>query len=488
MTTNDSLAPQARHGSRKDIEGVAALLAAILALASAGGADARSPEVFRQTRFAKEISALPLGPEVVLHGEPHVAVDPNDPSIVVTVFQQRRLASILRFPVAIAFATSHDGGATWVTDNLPGLSVPVGGPFDRATDPAAAIGPDGAVYAQMVLFNVSDCRSAMAVLRSDDGGLTWGSPVLLQDDSDCATFPSFPSPRNDKGWIAVDTFPGSPHYGRVYSAWSRGVDPPQVGLPIMLRHSDDRGATWGPLIKVSPADGFEIGALPLVQPNGDLTIVYCAYLSVPPRVLAQTSHDGGDTFDPPVSIATYEGVKVPGLIETGGVFVVPAAAVDPVTGSLYAAWHDARFRSDGQHDIVLSTSTDGGATWGPLHVVNPARAVRPFNHFTAAVAAHGGAVILTYRSRREDDPNKVYARRIASADNGVTFGRERNLGKPGDLRFAATTTTGEVFLGDYMGLAATADAVHAAWCRPSRPPRSAVSPHHQTTWGATMVR
>src|SRR5262245_20180802 len=38
----------------------------------------------------------------------------------------------------IGFATSTNGGATWTSGSLPGLTVFTGGPYDRASDPSVA--------------------------------------------------------------------------------------------------------------------------------------------------------------------------------------------------------------------------------------------------------------------------------------------------------------------------------------------------------------
>ena len=84
--------------------------------------------------------------------------------------------------------------------------------------------------------------------RSEDGGLTFDSPILVQDSLGAPLLVS-----DDKPWIAVDGFPASPHYGRVYVAWTRvtTLAPGAALLQIVLRHSDDRGATWSDLIPVS---------------------------------------------------------------------------------------------------------------------------------------------------------------------------------------------------------------------------------------------
>ena len=448
--------------------------AATLVALVAGLAPAQSTPVFRTRRFVRSVSRDPFagaaGSEADTQVEPDIAVDPNDPSVVVAVFQQGRFAAD-GGSVDPGFATSHDSGRTWTTGNLPGLTTAVGGAFERASDPAVAIGPDGAVYAQALVIDVSDCRSGVAVQRSDDGGLTFGAPVLVQDDSCGAS--------NDKNWIAVDGFPASTHYGRLYSAWDRETG----SAPIVLRYSDDRGATWSPLVVVS--DGVSvasgIGALPLVQPNGDVTIVYEAYSPGPAREVAQTSHDGGAHFDVPVTVADFEGTGVPGMRTGTG---LPAAALDPVTGALHVVWPDGRFRTDGLNDVVLSTSVDGGGTWSAPRFVNQDGAVRRANHFTPAVAARGGIVLVGFRTLGADS-TRVDMRWVVSTDGGATFGRERRLGRRSDNRFAATSGT-DAFLGDYMGLALSADAAHAVWCTASRPPAGGT--RHQTAWSATIRR
>jgi hypothetical protein len=407
--------------------------------------------------------------------EPYIAVDPNDPQIVVAVFQQGR------FPdggsVAPGYAASHDGGQTWSADDLPFLTVASGGVFERGTDPVVAFGPDGTVYAQTLVFGGP--RSAIAVQRSTDGGLTFGAPVLVQDDAD-------PNAFNDKNWIAVDTFAGSPYRGRVYAAWDQGNN---IGQPILLRFSDDRGQTWSSLVTVSSATSGGIGAIPLVQPNGALTIVYEDFTTGDDEV-AQTSHNGGVSFDAPVKINSFQGGALPD-IRSGG---LPAAAVDPVTGNLYAVWEDRRFRSDGVRDVVITSSTDGGASWGALGRVNSDAPNGRLDHFTPAVAALDGSVHVTYRTRDTSAGLSllVGTRYIASTDGGATFGSERVVGEPTDLRFAAQTTTYDCitppcyFLGDYMGVAVSAQAVHPVWCRAFQDP-AMPSARNQSTWTSRIA-
>ncbi len=413
--------------------------------------------------------------------EPSIAVDPNDPSIVVGVVQQGRFED--GGSVDPGYVVSHDGGSSWTKGDLPHLTVAVGGHYSRASDPVVAIGPDGTVYAQTLGFSVVTCENAVVVQRSTDHGLTFEDPVVIETDDDCISF-------NDKNWIAVDSFPASPHYGRLYAVWDQEHHSFQgefTGAPVLLRYSDDHGLTWSDRIPLTGPKTYGLGALPEVQPNGDLTVLYQKYLpdfSMPPSLVALTSHDGGLTYDPPVTI-DFMLSSEPEDMRTGA---LPAAAVDPVTGYLYAVWQDTRTRGDGFNDIVLARSRDGGGTWTPARRVDRATLDGGLDHVTPAVAAYGGRVWVTYLVRNYvGGPSHLVFERIAlSVDDGATFGPAQTLGPPIDLDFAATVSfDGTKFLGDYMGVAASNGSGHALWCRSSKW-RTGGSGQHQTTWTATV--
>jgi hypothetical protein len=57
----------------------------------------------------------------------------------------------------------------------------------------------------------------------------------------------------------------------------------------------------------------------------------------------------------------------------------PRLAVNPANGHLYAAWQDYR---NGEFDIQMASSTDGGLTWGATSTVNPDRGL---DHYMAAI-------------------------------------------------------------------------------------------------------
>jgi len=420
--------------------------------------------------------------------EPDVAIDPGNPAIITAVFQQGRNGPS-GGSADPGYATSQNGGRTWVDGNLPMLTTVVGGPFQLASDAAVAFGPDGSDYAQTIPFDEKGARSAVAVQRSTDGGVSFGPPSLVVDDNNVNIF-------NDKNWIAVDDSARSPHLGRVYSVWSRfvttGSGPSAVtDSPGAVSFSDDQGKTWSPVRFTTSATADTEGLIPLIHPDGSITVVYD--LSVPNAAnpkhgndyeTAQTSHDGGLTWSAPVTIGQFLGSGVPG-IRTGG---LPAAAIDPANGHMYVVWQDARFNPSGLNDIVLSMSADGGQKWSVPRVVDPM--VAGLDRFTPAVAADAGAVHVTYRTRGANGTAaSVSEDYIASTDGGKTFGFEHQVGPPSVLRWAAVSTESPppvAFLGDYMGLAAAPRTAELFWCLSSKPPFN--GQFHQTAWGATVTR
>src|SRR5438093_1219206 len=398
--------------------------------------------------------------------EPYIAVEPNHPNHIVAVFQQGR------FPdggsVGPGYATSQDGGRTWVTDEFPNVTIDRGGKWDRASDPWVAFGPKGRVYAALLVFD-DTCPSGVDVLRSDDGGITWNDPVDAQLDTSCSVF-------NDKESIYVDTFPASPHYGRIYIAWDRLAS----GQPIQLRYSDDKGNSWSALKGVSGGVSG-IRANVIVHPDGAVSVIYIDLNNG--FEVAQTSTNGGDTWGPIVNIGQdREGSPPDQRVNCG----LPTAAVDPTTGNLYVAWCDVRFRSDGLNDILVWKSIDGGSTWtGPVKA-NPDVSGSGISHLDAGIVALNHNVFVFYQTRTKTGStysNKVGTSFVHSEDDGGAYINEVVVGRPSDLTWAAQA--GGKFLGDYLGMGVSAKGAHPVWCRSFKPPTPQT--YHQTTWSATIV-
>lgn len=445
----------------------------VLGAASPAVADGRSRASPFDDRAVQAISkdaiAAP-GSEHDTEAEPAVAVDPADRAHAVAVFQEGRFNT--GGAVVNGFAATFDQGRTWTDGVLPELTQATGGVWERASDPAVAIGPGGVAYAVSLVIDGAPFVTASGVLvsRSPDGGRTWEAPVVVHQDLTGGVL-------NDEPWIAVDDDPASPFAGRIYVAWDR----PSVGAPILLSVSDDGAASWrGP---TPVAHHFNGAALPVVQPGGVVSVFYDRASSTGVSLEVRTSHDGGRTFDPPVTVGDMES-KDPAGMRAGS--FSSSVAVDPTTSTMYATWQDTRFRGGLLNDPVVSTSIDGGAAWSVPVAADPDPPSSTLDRFLASIAADDGVATLTYRSRdSEGGPSApVLEQVVRSDDGGRTWTGGAMLGPPSDVQ-AAAEASNLVFFGDYQATTASGDVVYTVWCRSSIPPNA--HRYHQRTWAAALT-
>jgi hypothetical protein len=161
----------------------------------------------------------------------------------------------------------------------------------------------------------------------------------------------------------------------------------------------------------------------------------------------------------------------------------PRVAVNRANGHLYATWQDYR---NGEYDIQLARSTDGGATWTPSKTVN---ATRNLDHYEAAVALSPASErqngtrassdqvgVSYYRTGRVPNENSSPPVIFAPGQPGVQA-RQSDYALAGGTGmitpFAAKALSPSFpppdgdqfgFLGDYSGLTITPDgAAHPIW-------------------------
>ena len=246
----------------------------------------------------------------------------------------------------IGWATSTDSGRTWRSGILPALTTASkpSGDAPRASDPVAAYDAAHATWLITTLV-LGDAFTALGISRSADG-LAWSAPIS-------ATRLASERLAYDKQWLSCDNTPTSRFYGSCYLVYT-DIATPRIAAQV----SRDGGVTWSTPVTATSAFAADAeGALPLVQPNGALTIVF----EVSAGIYGVHSTDGGATFTPaagisPVAEASRPLLRAPPL---------PTATVD-ASGRLFVAWADCAFRRgcDG-NTIVLTSSTDG-TTWTPL--------------------------------------------------------------------------------------------------------------------------
>ncbi len=131
-------------------------------------------------------------------------------------------------------------------------------------------------------------------------------------------------------------------------------------------------------------------------------------------------------------------------------------AADPRhAGHLAVVWSDMRNRSTTNSDVVVSESTDGGATWSaPTAIALPGDQFMPWGAFDGS-----GSLRIGFFDRSYDAANHQYGYTLATETSPGTFTETpvtTALSDPtaNDRWFAQTANNATAFLGDYSNIAA----------------------------------
>ena len=286
--------------------------------------------------------------------EPAVTVDPNDPRRIVATWQQDIGSPAARSDLV---ASSHDGGRTWRTSTIPGLTACTGGGGDLASDPWLSTGGDGTVYFSGTAGFVADPAPPIAVVasRSTDGGRTWAPPTTVAPVD----------PGND-----TDSITASPtrdgHAYLVWATWDHAYQVPMTANALRFSRTTDGGASWSTPVTIHQptTTAIDFPGHVLVLPGGELLAVW-ANADVAAGVgtlLASRSPDEGRTWEPAVAI----GARPVGSFadpETGNELPqpgFPSSTVGP-DGTVYVTSEASTSPDAGV--VSVSRSEDGGRTW-----------------------------------------------------------------------------------------------------------------------------
>lgn len=331
---------------------------------------------------------------------------------------------------------TRDGGRSWRTYKLDqgglGPVTPPGGAGPAFSDALNAVSTDADVAwdrrgnAYFQAGNIHGARHGFeevaTVWRSTDSGRTWGPG---------STAVNATQERNelDRPWLAVDNS-GGRRDGRLYITFTTTAFlyvPPEV----FVKHSDDHGATWSPSVRVD--DGiyetqWNPRARPVVGAAGALHVVY----------------DRG-----------------------------------PVGATPFTPY-------DGPLDLVLATSTDGGATFTRTvvdddvrRVTSPDEATPAYTEMIAALAAdprRPGRVAVAWPQAESSTVSRVVLR--YSNDGGIHWSRRidvsdapRRTPNQHDHVTLSWLDDGRLFVGwrDRRCCGGSWADDHQQWVRPVRP-------------------
>jgi hypothetical protein len=361
--------------------------------------------------------------------ESAVAINPVNPDIVISGSNGPSSGQQMQY--------STNGGESW---NVA-AALPLG---DTCCDPTVAWSSDGAkAYAATLGWS----SSTNYIYRSADGGQTW---------TDLDTEPGGDPRREvgsgtDKEYLHVDTHATSSCVDDIYLTWHEGNT-------LKFSRSTDMAHTWSSPISIS--SGFSergIGSDITSDKNGTVYYFWPAFNSK--KILVRTSDDCGATFDPTVEVAGTQAAydfPVPSM-NNRNVFVYVAAAADltsgPFGGSVYASWTDSTAPTSGSASnnharIQVAYSRDGGTTWNTStpHETADANSVDRW-HQWLAVGPDGTVHAVFYDTRNDPTRTSVDLYWSTSTDGAVTWST------PEKLTSEISPHIGDFFqFGDYNGL------------------------------------
>ncbi len=405
-------------------------------------------------------NVVSAGPDVFVN-RPNPIDANNSPTVVRNPLLPTNLVLTHRVDRPAFSAIVHsslDAGATWAAMALP---LPEG--LDRPFAPDAAFAPDGTLFVSYVnLEGPGNVPANLWVTSSKDGGRTFAEPVRVTGR---LTF---------QVRMAIDDD------NTVHLTWLQANEVALFRLvggpnPIVTSRSTDGGRTFTDPLVVSDPERERVGAAsPVIDAEGRLVVLYqdfkgdkrdFEFLEGPPwpdpfALVITRSGDGGKTFSRGLELES-------GLIPARRFLVFlpefPSLAAGR-DGSLYVAWADGR---NGDEDVLLRRSDDGGRTWTGAVRVNDNRLRDGTSQYLPRVAiSPDGRVDVLYLDRRGDRPNNVMtdAYLSISADGGKSFDSTRLSSRAFDSRVGPEIDpTLGVDFGSRLGLISTRDGVLAAW-------------------------
>jgi hypothetical protein len=343
----------------------------------------------------------------------------------------------------IGVVRSGNGGASW---GAPGFlhdtfnSGDTSSPFERVSDPSVAYDAAHGVWiVSSIPITPTGGVPTVFFNRSTDDGQTWGPHISMPP-------PVSNSVSLDKNWTVCDNHPSSPFYGHCYTELDNFGD----GDLELMSTSTDGGLTWSVPIRTDGNDKG-LGGQPVVQPNGTVIV---PFESLNGTISAFSSENGGASWDKAFTVSHIRFHPNAGGLRTSP---LPTAEIAG-DGRVFVAWEDCRFRKNcTANDIVFSTSTDG-ANWSdaarvPIDDVNSGA-----DHFIPGLAvdptSSGSSTRLALTYYFYPDTTcaggcQLDVGYISSPDAGAHWGAPTQLAGPMTLDQIAQTSQGSM-VGDYI--------------------------------------
>jgi hypothetical protein len=317
---------------------------------------------------------------------------------------------------------SGDGGRGW-QPAYPVPELPEGA--EKCYAPEIAFDRKGTLYYLFLgLQGLGNSPMGAFLTTSTDRGRTFSPPQMVL------------GPQNYMVRMLIDPTVGS--QGRIHLVWLRTSERPGLGSlpagpnPIVAAHSDDGGRTFSEPVQVSDPSRPRAVA-PSVALGPDRT-VHVAYFDLRDDAVDYQGLEGAvwpGEWSVVVTTSTDGGetfgagvVVDDALVPPGRVMLIftmpPPALAADRSGRLYAGWWDSR---NGNPDVFVARSLDRGRTWeAPVRLNDDPPGAGVDQYLLRLSVADNGRVDAVFLDRRNDHRNvKNDAYLTYSTDNGRSF-------------------------------------------------------------------
>jgi hypothetical protein len=385
--------------------------------------------------------------------EVSIDINPTDPDNIVAAWIDYSYDN----KAHVTYGYSFDGGQKWTEGFLP---TDLGG-YPRQGDPAVAADKDGNFFISFISFDTGPYKGGIYVAKSTDGGITFPESDIVRLDGE--PYDEF----DDKPYIAIDKS-NNETMNNIYVAWSYGTDNENE---IHFARSIDNGSTFERQRINVFSRWFQIGAMPSVDANGDVYVVWSGHeLGIPYEPYLRNfyftrSTDGGENFAEETMI--IEGVgchtSMGGINLLRRIYPFPIIATNPgLSGHIYLTWSN---RVPGppppgstldSSDVLFMRSTDYGVTWShPINIINngldPSPTLNDQFFPWIAVDPSGEKISIMYYNRSDFTENdSMHINISVSLDDGFTFTPPLRITDVPSYPSIPPFYT--AFIGDYNGM------------------------------------
>lgn len=342
----------------------------------------------------------------VFDGEPYLAVNPQNNQHIVVAWMGYKLNEL----IVIKTRVSTDGGNSWSTTT----SIPHIFSGNQSADPSIQFDHLGNVYISFIDYDAANfTNGADYVVKSTDGGLTWGAAAEVANISDCPNKFCI-----DRPWMEIDQTSG-PNQGTIYVTTMNADHNVSAPYNPYLSVSTDGGSTFRNPRFLDTTNYLSGNSIPQPMPSpaiGADGIFYAAYpsyeasQSLYATVIMASSDDGGNSLNHEFIYYGGSGTGVTDVYaKKGSLFFTDKSDANHLAMIVLAEYN-------GDADVFFTESFDKGTNWSTLERVNQdADSNGVLQDLIWADFNSNGDLAITWRDRRNsgnsgyNQPTQIYS-------------------------------------------------------------------------------